>query len=978
MNVSNTSTSSRNKNENGCSINLNNKGINIGHLNVQGICGDKMSKFSEITSILTDPTNSGLHIFGLSETKLKEHKLSDVFKIPGFQLPFRKDNNTNGGGGIIVYVRDGILAKRRKDLETNDISCLWLEICPNKGKSFLVGNLYRPPDSKVEFNDRFEEFIDVVSSQNKEFILLGDFNRNLLNEEIDRDWGNFMSSLGLTQLISKPTRVTAESQTLIDHIYTNNEENIQSVSVEKLCISDHYAVFCNRKSHVSVCKNTHQVITYRSFKNFDEAPFLSDLSSVPWEILEYSDNVDDIVYAWKSLFLEILDKHAPIKSHRVKKKYQPEWLNPEILDCIKERNKCKLNGNISAYKDLRNKVKILIETAKKKTYESKNEEGKSDPRTIWKLFKEFGVKDKGNDGVQNFGLKYENDLITNESELTEMFNNYFVNVASKLKEPIVNSDFGRLTNFVQSKVPVGVEFKIPLTNVGFVRKFLSNLNVSKSTGLDNIGPKILKISANIIAPSLVYIVNKSITSGSFPSLWKEAKVKPLFKSGDRDDINNYRPISILPTLSKLIEKWVDINFSLFLNNFNLLHKSQSGFRAKHSTESALILMVDSWLKALNAGKLIGTVMVDFRKAFDLVDHQILLRKLQSYKCSDICLSWFKSYLSNRTQRVALNNEMSDSSEINCGVPQGSILGPLLFLLFINDLPLSLNDTTCCVDLFADDTTIYEEQYDISTLRTSLQKSLNCLNEWCRQNGMVLNTLKTKVMLITSRQKRNHLQDCTLSLNYNNIDIKMTTSDKILGVYVDENLSWNDHYRHVSKKVSSFLWLLSKIKTYLSREHRLLYYNSYIKPHFDYCSVIWSNSSNCNVNRIDKLQRRACKLILGNDYVSLNESLYQLNLLSFDQCVFLNKAKIMYKIHNNLAPSYLHEMFQMRDANLDSTLSNLRSVANKHYILPQAKCNMFKGSLSFSGVLIWNSIPIDIKNSSSLHIFSKRCFEWIRR
>ena len=160
-----------------------------------------------------------------------------------------------------------------------------------------------------------------------------------------------------------------------------------------------------------------------------------------------------------------------------------------------------------------------------------------------------------------------------------------------------------------------------------MRNFLSNLNVSKATGLDNIGSKILKISANIIAPSLVYIINKSIISGSFPSMWKEAKVKPLFKSGDKDGINNYRPISILPTISKLIEKWVDINFSLFLNNYELLHKSQSGFRAKHSTESALILMVDSWLKALNAGKLIGCVMVDFRKAFDLVDHQILLKKL---------------------------------------------------------------------------------------------------------------------------------------------------------------------------------------------------------------------------------------------------------------------------------------------------------------------------------------------------------------
>ena len=610
--VSDTSTSFTNNIQDIYSFDFNSKGINIGNLNVQGICGDKMSKFSEITSLLTAPANSGLHIFGMSETKLKEHKPNDVFKIAGFQLPFRKDNNTNGGGGIIVYVRDGILAKRREDLETHDIACLWIEICPNKGKSFLVGTIYRPPDSKIEYNDRFEEFIDFVSNQNKEFILLGDFNRNLLSQEIDRDWGNFTSSLGLTQLISEPTRVTQESRTLIDHIYTNNEETIQCVSVEKMCISDHFAVFCNRKSHTSVCKNTHQVITYRSFKNFEEAYFLSDLSSVPWEILEQFDHVDDIVSAWKSLFFEVLDKHAPIKSQWVKKKYQPDWLSPEILDCMKERNKCKINGNITAYKELQNKVTNLINIAKKKTYQSKIEEGRSDPRTIWKLFKEFGIKSKGNDGENNFAIKSENDMITNESDLAEHFNNYFVNVASNLKEPIVNSEFERLNTFVQSKVPNDVEFKIPSINVGFVRIFLSNLNVNKSTGLDNIGPKILKISANIIAPSLVYIINKSICTGSFPNIWKEAKIKPLFKSGDKDDINNYRPISILPTISKLIEKWVDINFSLFLNNFNLLHKSQSGFRAKHSTESAMILMVDSWLKALNAGKLVGCVMVDFR------------------------------------------------------------------------------------------------------------------------------------------------------------------------------------------------------------------------------------------------------------------------------------------------------------------------------------------------------------------------------
>ena len=264
-------------------------------------------------------------------------------------------------------------------------------------------------------------------------------------------------------------------------------------------------------------------------------------------------------------------------------------------------------------------------------------------------------------------------------------------------------------------------------------------------------------------------------------------------------------------------------------------------------------------------------MVDFRKAFDLVDHQILLKKLQSYKCSNSCLSWFKSYLFQRTQRVAINNELSETSKLSCGVPQGSILGPLLFLLFINDLLLSLHGTSF-VDLYADDTTIYEQHSDMKTLQSNLQKSLNSLHDWCRKNGMVLNTLKTKVMLITSRQKRSNLLEDTLSLKYNDIDIKMTTSDKILGVNVDENLSWNDHYQHVSKKVSSYLWLLSKIKTYLSREHRLLFYNSYIKPQFDYCSVIWSNSSNFNIDKINKLQRRPRKLILLHEYVSLNESL----------------------------------------------------------------------------------------------------------
>ena len=191
-------------------------------------------------------------------------------------------------------------------------------------------------------------------------------------------------------------------------------------------------------------------------------------------------------------------------------------------------------------------------------------------------------------------------------------------------------------------------------------------------------------------------------------------------------------------------------------------------------------------------------MVDLRKAFDLVDHEVLLNKLRCYKCNETCIKWFESYLSNRTQRVSLNSQLSEPETVTCGVPQGSILGPLLFLIFINDLPLALKDIAA-VDLYADDTTFYDFQNDIEQLEINLQSTINSLQDRCRHNGMVINTEKTKIMLITSRQKRQTLPKSVLSLTYNDIDIRTSTGDKILGVYVDENLLWNEHFNHISNK-----------------------------------------------------------------------------------------------------------------------------------------------------------------------------------
>ena len=344
------------------------------------------------------------------------------------------------------------------------------------------------------------------------------------------------------------------------------------------------------------------------------------------------------------------------------------------------------------------------------------------------------------------------------------------------------------------------------------------------------------MSAPYISESITYICNKSIQNSEFPEKWKEGKISPLFKNGSKEDINNYRPISILPVLSKILEKHIHDSLMEFLNCFNVLHTTQSGFRAGHSCETALVGVIDRWLKAMNEDSMVGVVMVDFKKAFDLVDHKLLLQKLKHYRLSNETLSWFSSYLLGRKQKVSFGNFLFEEENIKNGVPQGSILGPLLFLLFINDLPLYTDKVA--TDLYADDTTLYTTANSIAEIKNKLHQSLICLHKWCKDNGMVLNTAKTKVMLITTKQKRIHINIEELSLKYDNERLNVISGDKILGVYVDNNLTFSGHIDNIAKKITSNIWLLSKIKRFLSVDHRVQFYKAYIQPHLDYCNIVW--------------------------------------------------------------------------------------------------------------------------------------------
>lgn len=946
-------------------LGLKGKGMRIGHLNIQGLS----SKIDQVKLILTSESNL-IHIFGLSESKLKDFHLESVFYIDGYQTPIRKDR-LEGGGGIIVYIREGIVYKRRNDLESNDLESVWIEVCPTNGKSFLVCFMYRHPSSAIVWNEYFENSLESVLGEEREIFILGDFNRDLLNDSIKRNWLDFIAPFGLHQMVGHATRVTARSATLIDHIYCNIEENCSNICVPKLGLSDHFPIFFTRKINSHVPKSQHYTISYRSFKTFNEENFIKDLRNIPWDTVKIFDDPNDALDAWNYLFIDVVDQHIPIKKHRVKHKNQPRWLTPEIIDSIKTRDRYKAIGDDDQFKLWRNKVSSLIRKSKRSRYETFLEEN-DNPNSIWKLFKEVGAS-KNCNVKSHLQIKINNVISGNSEEISNAFNSFFVQVAETIKEPVLPSNHEKLQVFCKNKIPDNVSFSIPFLEVDTVEKFLKSLDTTKATGTDNIGPRLLKIAASEIADSIAFICNCSIQKSIFPDKWKDAKVSPLHKNGPCDDVNNYRPISVLPILSKILERQVHISLMSYLNEHNLLHPTQSGFRSAHSCETALINMIDKWLRSLDNSQLVGVVLVDFKKAFDLVDHKILLQKLEIYRLSEKSLNWFSSYLINRTQRVSVNNVLSEHRYISYGVPQGSILGPLLFIMFINDLPLYANDVM--TDMYADDTTLFDINISKEAVQANLQKALVSVDVWCKHNGMLLNSSKTKVMLITTSQKRSKLDNDTLHLTYKDVTLQMISYDKILGVYIDNNLTWSYHINFLIKKISSYLWLLSKIKEYLTIKNRVKFYKSYIQPHLDFCNVIWGNTSQRNLLRLYRLQKRACRIILNYEIDNMVNSFYKIKVLTIYERIFLRKAKFMFKVFIQETPLYIRNMFEPTVINNEARI--LRSSSINNFVIPKPNKELFKLSMSYSGTLIWNILPEYIKLSNNISTFHNRCIKWMK-
>ena len=479
------------------------------------------------------------------------------------------------------------------------------------------------------------------------------------------------------------------------------------------------------------------------------------------------------------------------------------------------------------------------------------------------------------------------------------------------------------------------------------------------------------MGVSILTPSLAHIINQSVKLGIFPDKWKEAKVLPLHKSGDDDNPSNYRPISILPVLSKIIERHVHNHLYKYLDEYNLIYEFQSGFRPKHSCETALLRTINTWLKAIDESKIVGAIFLDLQKAFDVVNHEILLDKLSLYGMSQVTLRWFRSYLYNRKQKVTANGYYSDFKNIISGVPQGSILGPLLFILFINDI--FMHENVNCSDLYADDSTMYAIGSTVSEVEKKLILDLKEILKWCSNNKMYINEEKTKSMLLCTRQKKIHLQN-DLHIQINENQLKNSHKEKVLGVHIDEHLSWTQQIDETCKKVSRILHAFRKSRKNLPLKTRILFYNAYILPYINYCCPVWGNCSIAQQNRLVKLQKMAARLIMDEDFSVPSQSLFtKLKWLPFPKYVQYHQAKMVYKSLNNMCPSYMNDMFSYIQ---DSHGYNTRNASSSLLAMPKTHKSIGQKSFSYAGAKVWNNLSERTRDAPSLTSFKSRCFKEI--
>ena len=550
-------------------------------------------------------------------------------------------------------------------------------------------------------------------------------------------------------------------------------------------------------------------------------------------------------------------------------------------------------------------------------------------------------------------------LFSNPKNIANEFNSYFVNVAPKLLRclPILKNS-KKFHSYLKNP-SLNSMFLNP-TTPNEISKIICEMNSNKALDYFNFPIKIIKEINDIICEPLCLILNKSFESGIFPNKLKHAKITPLHKSDSRDNVKNYRPISILPIFDKVLEKLMFNRLMSFITSQNILSSNQYGFQKNKSTSLAVMEILSKVTNALNENLYSSCIFLDFAKAFDTVNHDILLKKLHHYGIRGVINKWFSSYLSNRTQSVSVAGCNSNPLSISCGVPQGSVLGPILFLLYINDITSCSNILS--FTLFADDTALFFKHRNRNSLEEIINKELEYVSDWLIVNKLSLNVSKSSYLFFKTNKSE------TIDLKLSGKSLTQKSFTKYLGILIDDELTWVNQINYVCNKISQGLGILYKLRHSLSLESLRSIYFCFIQSHCLYGITNWGSAKSSLINKVNNIIYKCASALAFTKKNQGEKRLCELAILDVNQLFILESCKLIYDFHQDCLPTNIKVLFQSSKTTHNY---NTRQASNNSLSLPQIATSTNKSYISFSGPQNWNRYCLNIQNANSKKLFAKK-------
>ena len=913
------------------------KSFSVFHHNIASMA----KHFDELKALLS-LLQHNFSAIGITETRfLKNQEPVLDFSIPGYSALFT--STESNAGGVSLYISNSFVFKPRPDLDqvlylSKNIESVFAEILLPRKTNIIIGTIYRHPSMSIKsFNDEYlKPFLHKISLENKQTILLGDFNINLLNSDVSAESSSFLDILGSNQIVPRifiPTRITKESKTLIDNIFSNvTEHSITSGNII-YSISDHLPQFCIFNSSPKFSYHKKQSIFRQDWSHFDQENFILEYFNLDWNLIFKHNNFDpDLCFNnFDSKMKDLLDRHIPtvkITKRQLKTKLKP-WITSGILKSISRRdfffrkfincknpeNKNKLHKTFKTY---RNMIVSLTRRSKSNYYTNYFNSHCNNMQKIWAGIRSL-ISSKLTQS-KPISLNIGESVISDPNQIADCFNDFFTTIADNIRRKIPPTR-RHFSSFM--KKPNPKSFFVSPVSKEEVIEVINSFSPSKSTGPNSIPIKILKLLVQDISEPITTLVNISFINGTFPSILKTSKVTPIFKKGSPLEVSNYRPISLLSNIEKIYEKLMYSRLISFLNNQKQIYTKQFGFRKSHSTTHTLINIVEQIRKSLDKNEFACGVFVDLQKAFDTVDHEILLSKLKHYGVRGIAHKWFQSYLSGRTQFVSIRDVNSSSRPIKHGVPQGSVLGPLLFLLYINDLHFAISSSETYH--FADDTHLLNFSHSVESLTKKVNADLKALSTWLNANKISLNPKKTEFIVFYSKNK--NISPST-HLKLLGQRIYPSQSVKYLGVHLDAHLNWKTHISTLANKLQRSNGALYKLRHFMPLNTLVDVYHAIFSSHMRYACQVWGLRDNSITHRILILQKAALRIItFSNPLSASNPIFFNLGILKIFDLVEVLNIQLVHRYLNRTLPFDTLETlkFEMTHHLYDTRNNSLRSL-----------------------------------------------------